>query len=146
MRIVVLLIAIAACNADTATDDECADIVVGEGFASELSTAVAANAWRGGGIFRIECTSGRLLWEGAAGNVAMDDATSLRPDDAFEIQSTTKAFTSALALTFVEDRSIGLDDPVSDVLPDADVMGLLVIDGHDYGPELTLRQLLAQTG
>jgi D-alanyl-D-alanine carboxypeptidase len=131
---------------DVPGDDECADLPVGDGFAAELATAVAANALTGGGgILRIECASGGLLWEGAAGDTAVDSGVALRAGDAFEIQSTTKALTAALALTFVEDGSIGLDDPVSDVLPAEDTDGLLVIGGHDYGPELTLRQLLAHT-
>jgi len=128
-----------------ASDDACANLTVGTGFATELGTAVAANAGQGGGILRVECTSGRVLWEGAAGNVAEDIAVELRADDAFEIQSTTKAFTAALALTFVENGQIGLDDSLGNVLAVADTDDLLVIDDHDYGAELTLRQLLAHT-
>lgn len=111
-------------------------------FQSELSAAVAANAGQGGGILRVECGDGTLLWEGAAGEVAEDDPTALAPGDAFEIQSTTKAMTAALALTFVDEGRISLDTPLGAVLSATDTQGLLVVGGHDYGPELTLRQLL----
>jgi D-alanyl-D-alanine carboxypeptidase len=114
-------------------------------FQVELAAAVAANAGKGGGILRVECDDGTLLWEGAAGEVAADNATALAPGDAFEIQSTTKALTAALALTFVDEGRISLDMPLGAVLPATDTQGLLVIGGHDYGPELTLRQLLQHT-
>jgi D-alanyl-D-alanine carboxypeptidase len=114
-------------------------------FQTELAAAVAANAGQGGGILRVECDDGTLLWEGAAGKVAEGSATSLVPGDAFEIQSTTKALTAALALTFVDEGRIALDTPLGSVLPATDTRGLLVIGGRDYGPELTLRQLLQHT-
>jgi D-alanyl-D-alanine carboxypeptidase len=157
MRLLVLAaaVAMAACAgnapADDAPgddgDDDCAALApaIEDDFAAELAAAVEANTGQGGGILRIECRGGGVMWEGAAGDVAEAGGVALRADDAFEIQSTTKAFTAALALTFVEDGSIGLDDPVGSVLPAADTDGLLVIGGHDYGAELTLRQLLAHT-
>jgi D-alanyl-D-alanine carboxypeptidase len=114
-------------------------------FQTELAAAVAANAGMGGGILRVECTDGTLLWEGAAGNVAQGNATALVAGDAFEIQSTTKPLTAALVLTFVDDGRITLDTPLGMVLPATDTRGLLVISGHDYGPELTVRQLLQHT-
>lgn len=114
-------------------------------FQAELAAAVTANAGKGGGILRVECDDGTLLWEGAAGNVSRDDSTALLPGDAFEIQSTTKALTAALALTFVDEGRISLDTPLGAVLPATDTQGLLVIGGHDYGPELTLHQLLQHT-
>jgi D-alanyl-D-alanine carboxypeptidase len=147
-------VAMTACAADAPGDDAAGDDAAGDacaarapegGFAAELAAAVEANAGQGGGILRIECAGGGVLWEGAAGAVDEDGGVALRPEDAFEIQSTTKAFTAALALTFVEAGTIGLDDPIGAVLPAADTDGLLVIGGHDYGPELTLRQLLAHT-
>jgi CubicO group peptidase (beta-lactamase class C family) len=113
-------------------------------FEAELGAAVAANAGQGGGILRIECDDGTLLYEGAAGDVAEDRTTALVPGDAFEIQSTTKALTAALVLTFVDDGRLALDTPLGEILP-ADAQGLLVIDGHDHGPELTIRQLLQHT-
>jgi D-alanyl-D-alanine carboxypeptidase len=116
-----------------------------ESFQAELAAAVAANAGQGGGILRVECDDGTLLWEGAAGDVAEDDPTALVPGDAFEIQSTTKPLTAALVLTFVDDGRITLDTPLGMVLPATDTRGLLVISGHDYGPELTVRQLLQHT-
>jgi CubicO group peptidase (beta-lactamase class C family) len=145
MRLLVLAaaVAMAACAgnapADDAPgddgDDDCAALApaIEDDFAAELAAAVEANTGQGGGILRIECRGGGVMWEGAAGDVAEAGGVALRADDAFEIQSTTKAFTAALALTFVEDGSIGLDDPVGSVLPAADTDGLLVIGGHDYG-------------
>ncbi|HTL35663.1 MAG TPA: serine hydrolase domain-containing protein, partial [Kofleriaceae bacterium] len=120
--------------ADTAGDG-CPPTV--RSFDPELTAAVAMNAGKGGGILRVECTSGRLLFEGGAGGIAAGDM--------FEIQSTTKTFTAALVLMFVEDGRVTLDTPLGSVLPATDTQGLLVIANHDYGPELTLRQLMHHT-
>jgi D-alanyl-D-alanine carboxypeptidase len=114
-------------------------------FQAELAAAVRVNAGEGGGILRVECDDGTLLWEGAAGNVAQNNPTALVAGDAFEIQSTTKALTAALALTFVDEGRITLDTRLDAVLSATDTQGLLVIGGHDYGPELTLHQLLQHT-
>lgn len=114
-------------------------------FQTELAAAIAANASKGGGILRVECDDGTLLWEGAAGKVAQGSATALVPGDAFEIQSATKPLTAALVLTFVDDGRIALDTPLGSILPASDTRGLLVVGGHDYGPELTVRQLLQHT-
>jgi D-alanyl-D-alanine carboxypeptidase len=68
------------------------------------------------------------------------------PTDAnFEIASTSKAFTAAAVLLLTERGTLDLDAPISDYLPPDYTDGLLVIGGHDYGPELTLRQLLSHT-
>jgi CubicO group peptidase (beta-lactamase class C family) len=125
MRLVILVMlgcgtGMVGCDGGSGAGDDCEELTVGAGFASQIDAAVAANGGQGGGILRVECTSGRLLWEGAAGNVAENSAVVLRADDAFEIQSTTKAFTAALALTFVEEGQIGLDDPLGSVLAAAD--------------------------
>jgi D-alanyl-D-alanine carboxypeptidase len=107
---------------------------------AELDAAVAHNGGRGGGILRVETRDGTLLWEGASGNAS--GTTPLEPGDAFEIQSVTKTFTAATALRLVEDGRLALDAPLASLIP-SDAAGTLVIDGHDYGPELTIRQLLA---
>jgi D-alanyl-D-alanine carboxypeptidase len=66
----------------------------------------------------------------AAGR-ADTSGTPLEPDDAFRIGSITKTFTAVMILQLVDEGRLGLDDPVSEYLPDAPQ-----IDG------VTVRQLL----
>lgn len=81
-------------------------------------------------------------FQGAAGH-AWVGGPAMSADDTFEIASITKTFTAAATLRLVEQGRLSLDDTLGERLPNyAD--GLLVIDGHDYGPEITVKQLLHQ--
>jgi len=103
-----------------------------------LDVMVARNNGSGGGVFRIGMSSnGRVLWEGASGDL-FRDGDPMQVDADFEIASTSKTFTAAAVLLLVEQGILDLDAPVSLYLPPEYTHGLLVIDGHDYGPELTL--------
>lgn len=61
------------------------------------------------------------------------------------IASITKLFTSTVVMQLVRDGRFGLDDPVAGILGEETVRGLVVHDGRDYGPQITIRQLLAHT-
>jgi D-alanyl-D-alanine carboxypeptidase len=61
--------------------------------------------------------------------------TPMRASDIYPIGSTTKSYTAVLVMRLVEQRKIGLDDPVSTYLP-----GLLP-DGN----QITIRELLSHT-
>jgi len=70
-------------------------------------------------------------WSGGSGT-APDGVTRLDGDDPFALASVTKTFTAAIVLQLVEERRLGLDDPVAGLVP-----GYAVLDG------VTVRQLLA---
>ena len=106
-----------------------------------LERRVARNDGYGGGVLRVESAEG-ILFEGAAGEIAHGER-AMRPSDAFEAASITKTFTAALVLLLIEDGKLLLDTPVGDVLERAVPQSLLVVDGVDHGPRLTMRQLLA---
>lgn len=108
-----------------------------------LDRVVAGNNGRGGGVFQAVDTSG-VLWEGVSGNLTRNGAP-MQAGAVFEIASTSKTFTAALILLLAEEGLLDLDAPIGNVLPPSITSGLLVIQGHDYGPELTLRQLLSHT-
>lgn len=63
--------------------------------------------------------------------------------DYFRIGSISKTITAATVLKMVEDGLIGLDDPVSDYL--GDWLPGYVIDGVDYGNQVTVREILGHT-
>jgi D-alanyl-D-alanine carboxypeptidase len=108
-----------------------------------LDASVRRNGGLGGGVVRIDSESRGLLWEGASGN--RSDGEPMGVDDTFEVASVTKTFTATSVMMLVEDGRLRLDEPIGELLPPKVTRGLLVIHGHDYGPELTLRQLLAHT-
>lgn len=106
-----------------------------------LDEAVAKSGGYGGGVLRIESAACGLVFEGAAGQIAHGGAP-LAAADAFEVASVTKSFTAAVLLQLAEEGALRLDAPLGELLPPEQTRGLLVIRGHDYGPELTVRELL----
>ncbi len=110
-----------------------------------LDRLVQQNQGRGGGVFRVEDQSGQILWEGMSGDLRFRHPTPMSATATFEIASTSKAFTAAAVLLLVEDGLLNLDAPISTYLEDELTKNLLVIDDHDFGPELTLRQMLNHT-
>ncbi len=110
----------------------------------ELDQVVALNNGFGGGIFRVASGSQGILWEGASGETVYNGA-AMPVDATFEIASVSKTFTAATVLLLVEEGRLALDQRIDELLPPAYTTGLIVISGHDYTPELTVRQLLAHT-
>jgi D-alanyl-D-alanine carboxypeptidase len=108
-----------------------------------LDASVRRSGGRGGGVVRIDSDSRGLVWEGASGNRV--DGEPMAVGDAFEVASVTKTFTATCVMMLVEDGRLRLDEPIGEILPPKVTRGLLVVRGHDYGPELTLRQLLGHT-
>ncbi len=109
-----------------------------------LEYLVSENFGHGGGIARIGKGRNQVLWESAVGQ-SKRGGDPLQVQANFEIASTSKTFTAAAVLLMVEDGLLDLDAPIRQYLPLSKLHGLLVIQGHDYGPNLTLRQLLQHT-
>lgn len=65
-------------------------------------------------------------------------------DDYWRIASITKPLTSAVVLKLVEDGLIGVDEPVATYLGEEWASGY-VLDGVDYAPLITIRQILNHT-
>ncbi len=88
-------------------------------------------------ILRVVSGDGQADFKGSAGAAV--------PDTRFPIASITKMYTAALIMQLVDDGLIKLDQPVQSILTGVDLAGLHVVKGVDYGPALTVRQLLHQT-
>lgn len=76
------------------------------------------------------------LWSGAAGLADRETGRPVEPSDRFEIASITKTFMSVLTLRLVDEGVVGLDDSVSEFLPDfpeANSMTLRMLLGHRAG-------------
>lgn len=76
------------------------------------------------------------LYEGAFGQLGVDDARPAELDTVFLIASMTKAIASVAALQLIEQGRLQLEQPVADVLPE--FAELQVLDGFD-GDEPRLR-------
>lgn len=110
------------------------------GLHSTLRSMVETEQARGtvhGLVLGVQSGDGRLDFRGAAG--AAD--TGIR----FPIASVSKMFTAALIVQLCDEGSLDLDQTVKSALPGVDLTGLHVVKGIDYGPKLTIRQLLFQT-
>ena len=110
----------------------------------ELDQVVARNNGRGGGVLQVRIGPIWEAWSGASGEMEVGGAP-MDSGAAFEIASTSKAMTAALLLVLQEEGLVDLDLPAATWLPPGTTTGLLVIGGHDYGPEITLRQCLSHT-
>jgi D-alanyl-D-alanine carboxypeptidase len=125
-------------------DDTAGSALVLDGAALQaaLDQAAQRNDGWGGVTLRVDIGGG-VAFEGAAGAVRRDGPL-MATDVAYEIASVTKSFTAALVLTLVEEGRFGLDDPIGPLLGPALPTGLLVVEGVDLGPTITVRQLLQQ--
>lgn len=152
LRRAALAAAVLLCQAAAATPDTApiappsstATIPLGPPLQRTLDWLVAANKGYGGGVFRVASAADGVLWEGTSGELT-HSGLPMQRDAVFQIASTSKAFTAVTALLLIQEGLFSLDDTTGDLLPPETTAGLLVIDGHDYGPELTVRQLLAHT-
>jgi len=110
------------------------------GLDATLQRLVETEQARGkvhGLLLHVRSADGRLNFKGAAG--AAD------PDIRFAIASVSKMFTAALIVQLCDEGALDLDQSVQSALPGVDLGGLHVVKGIDYGPKLTIRQLLFQT-
>lgn len=88
-------------------------------------------------ILAVRSGDGAIDFRGSAGAAA--------PDVRFPIASISKLFTATLIMQLADAGQIALDQTVQSILTDMDLSGLHVVKGVDYGPALTVRQLLHQT-
>jgi D-alanyl-D-alanine carboxypeptidase len=63
----------------------------------------------------------------------------------FHIASIGKVFTAVLVFMLAERGAITLDDPITRYLPAAQLDGLFCVQGVDYAPKVTVRDLVAHT-
>ena len=86
-------------------------------------------------VVRIE-RAGRLIYERAVGTLRDDGCGAVYPDTRFDLASITKVYVSTVALRFVAQGLLALDEPLATVIPEW--------RGTAHAP-ITLRQILAHT-
>jgi D-alanyl-D-alanine carboxypeptidase len=77
---------------------------------------------------------GKGTWQATLGTANLDIDTPMRLDGHFRVGSITKTFTGTVILQLVDERKLGLDDPVAKYQPDA-----------PNGANITIRDLLNMT-
>ena len=95
------------------------------------------------GVMRIDAP--HFTWQGASGMADPDRGVAMLPDDQFQAASITKMVTAATLMTLVEEGRIELDAGIGRHLPAPVTADLHDFENHDYGPEITPRQLLGHT-
>ncbi|MET0663601.1 MAG: serine hydrolase domain-containing protein [Ilumatobacteraceae bacterium] len=89
------------------------------------------------------------VYSGSAGVLDLETSRPVTRRSIFRISSTTKPITAACAMTLVDEGVIGLDDPVTDLLPELSERTVLAVPGgplDDTVPasrDITLRDLLS---
>ena len=103
-----------------------------------IDTAVAEQRIVGAVV--LVARDGTVVYHRAAGLADREAARPMREDTIFNYSSVTKPIVTAAAMKLVEQRRIGLDDPVTRWLPDFKPK---LADGST--PVITLRELLTHT-
>lgn len=110
---------------------------------ARLDQAVREDQAVRGGILRVDAPG--FAWQGAAGIADPATGVAMRPEDQFQAASITKMLTATTFMTLVEAGLADLDAAIGRYLPASLTEGLHDYQGHAYGAEITLRELLAHT-
>lgn len=88
-------------------------------------------------VLCVESGDGRFSWTGAAGN--------MQADSRYFLTSVTKLYVTAVVIRLIENEFLGLDDKISNYLPEHYVSRIHRINGVDRSEEITVRSLLSNT-
>lgn len=132
-----------ACQSSPETTDKKPHTAAPLDFQSAINSREKHNKGYGGVSLGVWSPPSAWLYQGSAGD-AWVDGPEMTPDATFEIASITKTFTAVAIIQLAEEGRLSLDDPMNDYLPEL-MTGLLVVNGQDEGPNITLRQLLQHT-
>lgn len=102
-------------------------------------------AQNSGVVLLVDAPDLGFSWKGAAGMADPETGVEMMADDQFIISSSTKMYTAVVILKLIEEGKLNLDDPISNYLPEDLVSQIHRLDGHSYGEEITVRQLLNHT-
>src|SRR5215471_20575486 len=105
---------------------------------SVIDSAIAEKRIVGAGV--LVARDGKVVYHRAAGLADREAGRPMADDTIFNYSSVTKPIVTAAAMKLVDQRRIGLDDPVTRWLPDFKPK---LADGST--PVITLRQLLTHT-
>jgi methyl acetate hydrolase len=125
-------------------------MVVTSGADQVLERAVEAGEVAG--VIALAADDGGVVYQGAFGKREVNTGPDMTPDTVVWIASMTKAVTSVAAMQLVEQGRVGLDEPLSERLPE--LASIQVLEGFDDAGQprlrpprrpITLRHLLTHT-
>ena len=90
-----------------------------------------------GAVFHVESFDGSIRLTSADGN--------MQTDSLFYIASINKLMISAMTLRYFRDGKLNLDDKISKYVPSNLIQGLLILNGHDFSNEITIKHLISHT-
>ncbi len=103
----------------------------------KIVAGIAANKNIHGSVFHIESGDKTLSLFSASGNMT--------PESQYYIASISKLIISFITLRLCQNKTISLNDEVSNYLPFDVLKGLLVLNGKDYSDTLTINHLISHT-
>jgi len=84
-------------------------------------------------------------WKGAGGMADPDEGIRMLPDDQFRSASIGKTMCASLVMKLAESGKIGLDQKISQYLPESVMDGLHEYGGKSYANDIIVRHLLNHT-
>lgn len=84
-----------------------------------------------------------VIYAGAFGTLRKDGGAALTTETPFHTASVGKLFTAVTVLRLHERGALDIDAPAARYLGASFMADLLVVDGIDYGEQITIRQLLS---
>lgn len=93
----------------------------------------------------VDHPAAHVRFSGASGIADPETGRRMTSQDRFRTASVTKMLTASLVLKLVDEGRLDLDASLERYFPRDTLLPLHVFEGHAYGPELTIRQLLGHT-
>ncbi len=81
----------------------------------------------------------------AAAGTAAPGGAAMTVDTPYLLASITKMYTAAVVFRLEDEGRLDLGTSIGEYLPDSVTSGIHVVDGVDFGPRITIGQLLDQT-
>lgn len=87
-----------------------------------------------------------ILIQKKDGTILVDESKGeLDKNKTFVLASISKLFTDTVIFNLIDEGVLSYDTTLSELLPKEEIVNLHVLDGVDYGPNISIRHLLDQT-
>jgi D-alanyl-D-alanine carboxypeptidase len=96
------------------------------------------------GVVSLESLDGTIHWSGAFGDMH-PGGPPMETTSRYWIASVTKLYIAASIFRLIEQKTISLDDPICNLLPEAMYTGIHRLNGADYTDMITVQHLLGHS-
>jgi CubicO group peptidase (beta-lactamase class C family) len=112
---------------------------------ARLDSTVAQDHAIYNAVLLVEAPKKNFIFKGASGLANPNAGIEMQPADLFRTASIGNMACAALVMKLVEAGKFGLDDKISQYLPESITAGLHEYQGQSYGAQITIRQLMGHT-